>query len=177
MLEPCRICNQKAGIPLRNISNPVGWSQTQREEQAIPSQHDLADQMEVNWWESWNPWVFGNVPQEENRDEPLDRRYTQRAPGKLSPAAAAVSGTQCMQNCDHVWRKTCDIPPEAAQLYNGTPEEYSPDALVQLALKGGNLVKKFGMYPTLCSIQENVLRKMDSQLEYAKQQYEIIPDQ
>ena len=137
----------------------------------------MADQLEANWWGRWDPWVFGNAPQEENRDEPLVRRYTQRAPDQLPPEAAAVLGAQCMPNCDHVWRQTGDVPPEAAQLYNGTPEEYSPDALVKLALKGDNLVKKFGVYPTLCSIQENVLRKMDPQLEYAKQQYEVIPDQ
>ena len=113
--------------------------------------------------------------QEEQRDETLIIHHIQRGPDQLTRGNVSVAYAIYAKLRSRM--ATSSIPQEAVQLYKDTPGGYSPGALIQLDFKGDNLVRKFRMYHTLCSIQESLLRKMDPRLGYAIQQYEMIPDQ
>ena len=140
-------------------------------------EYALPVHLDANWWGSWNPWVFGNPQREENTDDSPATHYGHRGSDQLSPESVSVLGTQNMPNCNHDWRKSCQLPSEVVRLYRNTPGDYSAEALVQFPNKGDQLVSELGLHPALCSLQEAVLRQMDPQLEYVNQQCDISPDQ
>ena len=141
------------------------------------AQSEPTNQNDVNWWGIWGPWVFSNPQPTEHKGVMPTRKYVHRGSDQLSHESMSVLGTRIMPSCDHAWRQMGHIPHVDVQLYQWVPQEYSPDALTQLAVKGDMMVKKLGMYPALCSIQESVARRMNHQLELPRQQCDTIPDQ
>ena len=153
VLEPCAICSQRVRIPHRNIFNPVGWHHVTPANQITTGRSPVEQQTDVEWWGSWNPWVFGNPqPEDDSTPTPLCR-YMSRGSDQLTPEAIKVAGAQFMPDCSHHWRNPGELPCEVVNLCRNTPEEYSAGALIDLARKGDSLVSKFGLYPALCSIQ------------------------
>ena len=85
------------------------------------------------------PWAFGNpTPDAQEGRNHLPKQYAQRAIKDLSPEEAAVLGAKYKPTCDHQWRCHDALPDGAVQLYEDTPNEYTPGALVRPSRKGVN---------------------------------------
>ena len=63
-----------------------------------------------------------------------------------------------MPDCTDQWREPLVQLNDLTHLYSGLPDEFSQVGLRDLALKGDQLVAKWGLYPTLRRIQEGNAR-------------------
>lgn len=137
----------------------------------------MGQQTNAEWWGSRIPWVSGNPkPEDDSTPAPLGN-YMAGGSAQLTPASVKVMGAQFAPDGSHNWRKPGDLPVEVIGLYRDTPADYSAEALTDLDRKGGNLINKLGMYPTLCSTQERTMRQMGPQLQYASENRYRFPTQ